>query len=67
MCETNEACRCQAAVTRAYHNLRGRGVRDLDAFDTATVIFRFHHPEATVIQARSVVAEWLDDGAQMYG
>jgi hypothetical protein len=67
MCETNESCSCHAAVTRAYHSLRGRGVRDLDAFGTATVIFRFHHPEASLTQARSVVAEWLDGGAEMYG
>lgn len=67
MCETDQNCICQSAVRRAYHQLRGRGVRDLDAFNTATVIFRFHHPEASIIQARSVVAEWLDEGAQMYG
>ncbi len=67
MCERNDHCRCQTAVTRAYHSLRGRGVRDLDAFETATVIFRFHHPESTVVQARSMVAEWLDGGTEMYG
>jgi hypothetical protein len=62
MCETYDGCRCQMAVTNAYRQLRERGVSDFNAFDTAAVIYRYHHPDTTVTQARSQIAEWLDRG-----
>ena len=60
MCEAANDCRCHLAVTNAYRQLRGRGITDVAAFDTATIIFRFHHPEKTVMQARATVSDWLD-------
>ena len=59
MCEAYRGCRCYRAVTNAYEQLKTRGVTELSAFDTATVIYRFHHPEKTVQQARSQISDWL--------
>lgn len=52
-------CRCERAVVTAYRELRALGVADLDAFRTCTTLFRFHHPEASLREARRLAAEWL--------
>ena len=53
--------------TLQYEQLKGRGVAERSAFETATVIYRFHHPERTVQQARDQVADWLssEHGARL--
>lgn len=52
--------RCERAVVTAYRELRSRGTQDLDAFRACTTLYRIHHPEASLSEARSLVAEWVD-------
>jgi hypothetical protein len=37
-----------------------KGVPDMSAFMACTTLYRVHHPEATVNEARRLVAEWVD-------
>ncbi len=53
----NELCR--AATTRAYRELRRKGIVDMEAFDVAVRVFRHHHPETEQREARHAVADWL--------
>ncbi|HYD98634.1 MAG TPA: hypothetical protein VEH84_04570 [Alphaproteobacteria bacterium] len=55
-------CRCRRAVTRAFRELRGCGQPDRTAYDAALAVFRWHHPEASVSEARETVAAWVWDG-----
>ena len=54
------ARRCEQAVVTAYGELRHHGVTDLAAFDACTTLYRIHHPEASLNEARRLVAEWVD-------
>ena len=54
------ARRCERAVVTAYRELREGGTGDLDAFTACTTLYRIHHPEASVAEARRLVAEWID-------
>lgn len=54
------ARRCERAVVTAYHDLRQIGTDDLDAFQACITLYRIHHPEASVSEARRLVAEWID-------
>lgn len=54
------ARRCERAVVTAYRDLRQLGSDDLAAFRTCTEIYRVHHPEAPINEARRLVAEWID-------
>ncbi|MBV9812557.1 MAG: hypothetical protein JO326_07390 [Acetobacteraceae bacterium] len=54
------ARRCERAVVTAYRELRGVGVADISAFGSCTTLYRIHHPEASVDEARRLVAEWID-------
>ena len=63
MCETSSNCPCQTAVTNAYRQLVAGGVPDLAAFKTATAVFRSHHPESSVPEARAQISDWLDETA----
>lgn len=54
------ARRCERAVTTAYRDLRQLGSDDLSAFQACTTLYRIHHPEASVNEARRLVAEWID-------
>lgn len=58
--ETNIARRCERAVVTAYRELRHVGSDDLSAFQACTALYRIHHPEATINEARRLVAEWID-------
>ena len=51
---------CERAVITAYGELRSRGSADMDAFQACTTIYRIHHPEASLNEARRLVAEWID-------
>lgn len=60
-CDTSEAGRrCERAVVAAYSDLRALGTGDLDAFRACTTLYRIHHPEASLNEARRLVAEWID-------
>lgn len=50
---------CRAAATRAYRELRRKGIMDMEAFDVAVRVFKHHHPEADPGEARFAVADWL--------
>ena len=52
--------RCERAVVTAYRELRETGNDDLSAFRACTTLYRVHHPEASVQEARRLVAEWID-------
>lgn len=54
------ARRCERAVVTAYRELRDLGQSDLQAFQACTALYRVHHPEASVAEARRLVAEWVD-------
>ncbi len=51
---------CERAVVTAYQELRGIGTADMQAFSACTTLYRIHHPEASVDEARRLVAEWID-------
>jgi hypothetical protein len=52
--------RCERAVVTAYRELRQHGTPDLQAFSACTTLYRIHHPEASLSEARRLVAEWVD-------
>jgi hypothetical protein len=52
--------RCERAVVTAYRDLRQLGTDDFDAFKACTTLYRIHHPEASIDEARRLVAEWID-------
>ena len=54
------ARRCERAVVTAYRELRVTGYADLAAFRACTTLYRIHHPEASVTEARLLVSEWID-------
>lgn len=54
------ARRCERAVVTAYAELRGHGTDDMSAFVACTTLYRIHHPEASLNEARRLVAEWVD-------
>jgi hypothetical protein len=52
--------RCERAVVTAYRDLRTIGSDDLAAFQACTTLYRIHHPESSLNEARRLVAEWID-------
>jgi streptomycin 6-kinase len=54
------ARRCEASVITAYSELRLHGSDDMSAFVACTTLYRIHHPEASLGEARRLVAEWVD-------
>jgi hypothetical protein len=54
------ARRCERAVVVAYSELRACGTPDIEAFSACTTLYRIHHPEASVNEARRLVSEWID-------
>ncbi len=52
--------RCERAVVMAYRELRRGGTADMEAFLSCTTLYRIHHPEASMSEARRLVAEWID-------
>jgi streptomycin 6-kinase len=51
---------CERAVVTAYSELRQHGTDDMSAFIACTTLYRIHHPEASLSEARRLVAEWVD-------
>jgi len=52
--------RCERAVVTAYRELRHIGTDDMQAFRACTTLYRIHHPESSLGEARRLVAEWID-------
>ncbi len=57
---TEIARRCERAVVTAYRELRRAGTDDMAAFQSCTTLYRIHHPEARLSEARALVSEWID-------
>jgi hypothetical protein len=53
-------CRCEPAVLRAWHDLRALGSDEVSAFHACTALYRIHHADASLQDARDIVAEWLE-------
>jgi len=51
---------CERAVVTAYRELRACGNADLSSFLACTTLYRIHHPESSLNEARLLVAEWID-------
>lgn len=51
---------CERAVVTAYRDLRQLGTDDMAAYTACTTLYRIHHPEASLNEARRLVAEWVD-------
>lgn len=58
--ESQIARRCERAVVTAYRDLRQFGTDDMAAYTACTTLYRIHHPEASLNEARRLVAEWID-------
>ncbi|HEX3983748.1 MAG TPA: hypothetical protein VHX12_08650 [Acidisoma sp.] len=54
------ARRCERAVVTAYRELMVHGSGDMESFRACTTLYRIHHPEASIDEARRLVAEWID-------
>ena len=52
--------KCERAVVTAYQELREVGQPDMQAFAACTTLYRIHHPEASLNEARRLVSEWID-------
>ena len=42
---------CERAVVTAYRDLRGLEITDLSAFGSCAILYRIHHPEASLDEA----------------
>ena len=51
---------CERAVVTAYSDLRELGTDDMSAYTACTTLYRIHHPESSINEARRLVAEWID-------
>lgn len=51
---------CRSAVTRAYRELRSRGVPDAHCLDVAVAVYQWHHPDVTSDSAADVVGSWME-------
>tara|TARA_Y100001934_G_scaffold34398_1_gene39008 strand:- start:1190 stop:1387 length:198 start_codon:yes stop_codon:yes gene_type:complete len=50
---------CEEAVKRVFRELQENGVAEESAFESATTVYRLHHPEVSEWEARFRIAEWL--------
>ena len=51
---------CERIVKRVFKELKESGVEEVSAFESATTVYRFHHPEVPEREARFKIAEWLE-------
>ncbi|MCH4090243.1 hypothetical protein [Acetobacter sp.] len=51
---------CERAVITAYQELKLVGTNDVSAFNACTTLYRIHHPESSLNEARRLVSEWID-------
>ncbi|AQS84891.1 MAG: hypothetical protein ABF876_07925 [Acetobacter aceti] len=51
---------CERAVVTAYQELKQVGTNDVSAFNACTTLYRIHHPESSLNEARRLVSEWID-------
>ncbi|MFV3076714.1 hypothetical protein [Niveispirillum fermenti] len=55
---------CRSAVTRAYREMRSRGVPDSHCMDAAVAVYQWHHPEAMAPSAADIVGMWVTGAAR---
>lgn len=53
-------CDCRTAVLRTFDELRKRNMSETAALESATAVFRFHHPEIPATDALKTVDEWIE-------
>lgn len=53
-------CDCRTAVLRTFDELRKRNMSETAALESATAVFRFHHPEIPATDAFKTVDEWIE-------
>ena len=58
--DSPSARRCGRSGVTAYRERHGHGNANMDAFRACTTLYRIHHPEASLNEARRLVAEWID-------
>lgn len=63
MRDDTNACICEAAVIRAFHELRQKGVSERSAFESAARVYSYHHPEVPHREARFKISEWLAEAS----
>lgn len=56
--------RCRQAATRAYRELRRRGIAERHAFGAAVRVFGYHFPATSPLHAFNVVSDWVDDSIE---
>lgn len=56
---------CRSAVTRAYREMRSRGVPDAHCLDAALAVYQWHHPESESVSAAAIVGSWVT-GASLH-
>lgn len=56
-------CTCRRAVLRTYEGLTRCGKLHPKAAEAADRVFRWHHPEMTSAERKSILADWLHRGA----
>ena len=58
-----KACKCRAAVLKAYHELHDEHqLPEAFAMEAAYIVYKHHHPEDTVDVARLKVESWIHAG-----
>ncbi|MXV44517.1 hypothetical protein GS501_05575 [Saccharibacter sp. 17.LH.SD] len=52
--------KCERAVVTAYQELHNMGQSEMQIFAACTTLYRIHHPESSIPEARLLVSEWID-------
>ena len=50
---------CEQVVKRVFRELQASGVAEESAFESATTVYRLHHPGIPEREARFRISEWL--------
>ncbi|MCB1680999.1 MAG: hypothetical protein H6858_04255 [Rhodospirillales bacterium] len=54
-----ERCKCQGAVLRTYTSLISAGRPHPVALEAAEIVYRYHHPEDSKLDAALTVERWI--------
>ena len=54
-----ERCKCQSAVLKAYVSMMSAGRPHQVALEAAGIVYRFHHPEDSKMDAALTVERWI--------
>ena len=56
---------CKRATLRVHDELRRHGVPQRGSIETALVVYRYHHPEASLDRAIETVGGWLSNSGAL--